>query len=104
MFNYIINNIIDNNLDALQKKTIDILFESTVEKEDRDIDPTEFVNDVIMFGSLANISRVSNILEDNFEKKPALCVDPDSAVATGAAIYVSSLVGAKERFVFNEKA
>ena len=97
-FEYICNDILDGLQDP-----IDTLFESAAEKEGGDIDPTEFVTDVIMVGGSSHIPYVAKLLEETFEKRPIFGVDPDAAVATGAAIYAASLAKATKGFDVNEK-
>jgi heat shock protein 1/8 len=53
------------------------------------------IHDVILVGASTRIPRIQAIVEDFFGKKPNRSLNPDEAVATGAALLASMLSGYK---------
>jgi heat shock protein 1/8 len=81
---------------------IETVFDDLSDEMDKDIDPKTFVTDVIMVGGSSKIPYVAKTLEEYFGRKPIFGVDPDTAVASGAAMYAASLAGATKGFKVNE--
>ena len=89
-FEDLISDIIDFIMEPLNE-----VFEEAGKKLRKDIDPTEFVDDVIMIGGSTHIPRVAEMFKEFFKKDPIFDINSDTAVVQGAAIYAASLAGIK---------
>ena len=78
------------------------VFDSASEKLKESIGP-DYVDSVIMVGGSSHIPFVIEALNDFFEKRPLFAVDPDTAVAHGAAVYATSVELYKEGGLENAK-
>lgn len=58
---------------------------------DAGIKPSE-LDEVILVGGMSRVPRVQEIVRELFKKEPTKSVNPDEAVAMGAAIQVRSIV------------
>ena len=55
------------------------------------------INDVILVGGMTRMPKVQDKVKEIFGKEPRKDVNPDEAVAVGAAIQASVLLRATER-------
>merc|ERR1711953_382021 len=76
---------------------VDKLIQRTVEPCNKAIKDSEFskseINDVLLVGGMSRMPKVQTIAEQIFGKKPSKAVNPDEAVAIGAAIQGGVLAG-----------
>ena len=85
----------------LTKKVITALTEKIISKSMKPVAAVladagykkEDIDDVLLVGGMTRMPQVQKAVEDYFGKKPAKNVNPDEAVAIGAAIQGSVLVG-----------
>ena len=61
----------------------------------------ENLNDIILVGGSTRIPRISELLEEKFSRKPCQTVDPDEAVAMGAAL-AASVGGESPAVILND--
>lgn len=92
-FNYICTEVLESLEEPLSQ-----VFDDASEKLGEEIDPSEFVDDIIMVGGSSHIPRVAEVLKDFFDKDPIYGIDPDTAVAQGAALYAASLADVSRGF------
>lgn len=75
----------------------DKLIQRTVEPCNKAIKDSEFskseINDVLLVGGMSRMPKVQTIVEQIFGKSPSKAVNPDEAVAIGAAIQGGVLAG-----------
>ena len=81
--------LLDDNITEKIQEQLDDIFDHVQQK------PDEYVQEVIMVGGSSRIPRIKELLKDFFDKEPVFGINPDTAVAQGAAIYAASLVGSK---------
>ena len=81
---------------------IDSVFEAASEKLGEKINPSTFVDEILLIGGSSHIPWVVQAITDYFEKEPIIGIDPDIAVASGAAIYAAALSGGKCGFNVKE--
>merc|ERR1712176_869575 len=76
---------------------VDKLLQRTVEPCNKAIKDSEFskneINEVLLVGGMTRMPKVSEIVQNVFGKAPSKSVNPDEAVAIGAAIQGGVLVG-----------
>lgn len=76
---------------------VDKLIQRTVEPCNKAIKDSEFskseINDVLLVGGMSRMPKVQSIAEQIFGKTPSKAVNPDEAVAIGAAIQGGVLAG-----------
>jgi L1 cell adhesion molecule like protein len=77
-------NIFKKALDPVKK----VLNDSGISKE--------IINDIVLVGGSTRIPKIQNLLKDFFGKELSKSLNPDEAVAYGAAIHASSIYGLKK--------
>lgn len=77
--------LIDNYLSQIEQLCVESLDKSGLKKED--------ISDIILVGGSTRIPAVQNLAEKIFGKKPSKSMNPDEAVAIGAAIQGGVLSG-----------
>ncbi|XP_077560432.1 heat shock 70 kDa protein 1A-like [Haemaphysalis longicornis] len=56
----------------------------------------EMVDDIVMVGGSTRIPRIQRLVKEFFDKKPCLKINPDEAIAYGAAVCAAMTAGVKD--------